>query len=31
MRSESCIFYELSNAWQVNDTMCREILAIQVI
>lgn len=28
---ESCIFYELSNVWQVNDTMCRDILAIQVI
>lgn len=25
MQCESFIFYELSNVWQVNDTMCRDI------
>lgn len=27
MRCEGCIFYEPSNAWQVNDTMYSDILA----
>lgn len=31
MQCESCIFYELSDVWQVNDTICRGILAVQVI
>jgi len=31
MWREGCIFYELSNAWQVNDTMYSDILAIQVM
>lgn len=31
MRCEGCIFYELSNGWQVNDTMYSDILAVQVI
>lgn len=31
MRCEGCIFYELSKAWQVNDSMYRDILVIQVI
>lgn len=31
MRCESCIFYELSDVWQVNDIMCRDILAVQVV
>lgn len=31
MQCESCIFYELSNVWQVNDVMCRDILAVHVI
>lgn len=31
LQCEGCIFYELSNAWQVNDTMYSDILVIQVI
>lgn len=31
MQCESCIFYELCNVWQVNDVMCRDVLAVQVI